>query len=125
MSDLTDAIKNVDEEIKEIENKSIKKVKNDENYNPEKKLIKQCKFDKIGYCKKGYENCEFFHSLETCDIYLESGFCNKEKCRKRHPRPCFYFGRGYCKWDKECRYLHLNKKEEINCDNCDKDCCQN
>ena len=53
----------------------------------------------------------------TCGPYLEKGYCNKLVCRKRHPKRCSYFDRGYCKRNNECRYLH--KSQVVNkCKKC-------
>ena len=91
--------------MKDIEN--LKKDVDNENLdNDEEMVIKQCKYDWTGFCKIGSDNCNFFHALETCQSYLERGFCNKLKCR-----PCVYFERGFCKRDSDCRYLHRVDKE--------------
>ena len=110
MTDLNDAIKKVDDEIKEMEtNKSIDEPDEGDDPDDESHIIKQCKFDKYGYCNRGATNCSFFHSLEKCEIYLDTGFCNKETCRKRHPKPCYHFGKGYCKHDEKYGFLHKNE----------------
>ena len=120
ISDLTIAIKKVEDEMKDMENIKFMKVVNNENVdNDEEMVIKQCKYDRIGFCKNGSDHCNFFHSLETCQSYLERGFCNKLKCRKRHPRPCVYFKRCFCKRDSDCRYLHRVEKEAKECDKCE------
>ena len=118
MVDLDEAIKKVDNEIKEIESRK----QSEENNVFDEKVIKECKFDKFGYCFKGSE-CEFFHSQQSCQIYLDSGLCNKVSCRERHPRPCYYYQRGYCKRNEECRYLHVRKPNQ--CDNCERRSGQN
>ena len=75
------------------------------------------RFDKYGFCREGMEKCNFFHSPDTCGPYLEKGYCNKLVCRKRHPKRCIQFDRGYFKRNNECRYLH--KDHVVNkCNKC-------
>ena len=115
IGDLNEAIKKVDTEIKEIEKKKQSEVRN--NYCD--KGVKECKFNKFGYCYKGHEKCKFYHSLQTCQMYLDSGLCNRHGCRDRHPRPCYYYQQGYCKRKEECKYLHVKNTSEKTCKNCD------
>ena len=82
--------------------------------------IKQCRFDRVGFCYKGKDECEFLHVEETCEIYLENGYCNKVKCVKRHPRKCFYYERGYCRNEEDCRYLQRTTKPTRQCEKCKK-----
>ena len=104
-----------------MENKnSIDEVDKGDDSEDESHVIKQCKFDKYGYCNRGATNCGFFHSLETCEIYLDTGFCNKETCRKRHPKLCYYFGNGFCKHGEKCRFLHQNEPPQNKCDKCER-----
>ena len=111
MTMVNDAIKKFDDEIKEIE----KRHGNEEPANQNE--VKQCRFDKYGFCREGMEKCNFFHSPDTCGPYLEKGYCNKLVCRKRHPKRCIYFDQGYCKRNNECRYLH--KSQVVNkCKKC-------
>ena len=44
-----------------------------------------CRFNHFGFCKVRQENCNFYHSKEMCDIYLEKGICYRVHCRKRNP----------------------------------------
>ena len=111
---LNDAIKEFDDETKEIENRHVN---DDEELVTNINEVKQCRFDKFGFCSKGMEKCNYFHSPDTCEPYLKKGYCNKLVCRKRHPRRCFYFDRGYCKRNNDCRYLH--KAQVVNkCKKC-------
>ena len=65
-----------------------------------------CMYDKFGFCK--WENsCKKVHLKETC--LLEE--CeNKSRCQKRHPRPCKFTERGYCKYGDTCRFDHRPPK---------------
>ena len=65
-----------------------------------------CMYDKFGFCK--WENsCKKVHLKETC--ILEE--CeNKSRCQKRHPRPCKFTERGYCKYGDACRFDHRPPK---------------
>ena len=61
-----------------------------------------CMFDKFGYCK--LENgCKKVHLKEIC--LLED--CEiRNRCQKRHPRPCKFTERGHCKFGDSCRFDH-------------------
>ena len=120
IGDLNNAIKKVDAEIKEIENKKQSEVPKEYCENE----VKECKFNKFGYCFKGEEKCEFYHSSNTCKMYLESGLCNRIGCRERHPRPCYYYQQGYCKRREDCKYLHLKNTTVNTCKNCEAESCQ-
>ena len=65
-----------------------------------------CMFDKFGFCKWEL-NCQKIHLKETC--LLEE--CeNKSRCQKRHPRPCKFTERGFCKYGDSCRFDHRPPK---------------
>ena len=106
---IEEMLKKVNGEIEELE----KKVEDKNN-------IKQCRFDRVGFCMKGPDQCNFFHAQETCDPYLRHGYCNRVACYKRHPRKCIYFERGYCKWNEDCRYFHESRMIQNQCENCDR-----
>ena len=118
MNDLTQAIKKVDEEIIEIEKRTVMNKDEKRNYISDENGIKQCKFDNFGYCREGLK-CKFHHYEETCEIHLQHGFCNRKTCLKRHPRQCFFFERGFCKRNEKCKYLHRIRQEEKECENCE------
>jgi hypothetical protein len=82
--------------------------------------IRQCRFDRVGYCNKGKDDCKFLHVVETCNFYLQNGYCNKVTCIKRHPKRCYFFERGFCKRNDDCRYLHRTGIQMKPCDNCGK-----
>ena len=80
--------------------------------------IKQCVFDRKGYCKEE-GNCKYFHSDETCIDFVNTGVCIKEQCRKRHPRRCRYDQRSVCFRGESCRYLHGQRRKTENCNRCE------
>ena len=135
LNTLNESIQNMNIEIKDLETKVKSEDKKDSN--PENKQeIKQCRYDRVGYCKKGVNKCKFLHVSETCTFYLENGFCNKLRCLQRHPRKCTFFERGHCKRN-DCKYLHRTgiQKECANCEissrvtyfceHCEKSYCNN
>ena len=73
LSCIEELLKKANEEIKELEKKVEKDDKND---------IKQCRFDRVGFCNKGVDQCNFVHVPETCNFYLQHGYCNKVVCSK-------------------------------------------
>ena len=73
LSCIEELLKKVNEEIEELEKKVEKDDKND---------IKQCRFDRVGFCNKGVDQCNFVHVPETCNFYLQHGYCNKVVCSK-------------------------------------------
>ena len=108
ISDLENKVKS-ENKINDLDSK----LENNEN----KQGIKQCRYDRVGYCKKGIDECNFLHASETCTFYLEKGFCNKMQCLQRHPRKCIFFERGHCKRN-DCRYLHRTRLQK-ECENCE------
>ena len=87
----------------------------------DKEEIKQCRFDRVGFCYKGKDNCAFLHVEETCDFYLQHGYCNKASCIRRHPRECYFYRRGFCGRKSDCSYLHKPRKESRQCDRCNQE----
>ena len=65
-----------------------------------------CMFDKFGFCKWELK-CQKSHLKETC-LLEESE--NKSRCQKRHPRPCKFTERGFCKYGDNCRFDHRPPK---------------
>ena len=65
-----------------------------------------CMFDKFGFCKWELK-CQKIHLKETC--LLEE--CeNMSRCQKRHPRPCKFTERGFCKYGDNSRFNHRPPK---------------
>ena len=93
------------EVIKLLELKIIEIEKNQEPKNM--KVPKRCRYFNVGYCKKG-SDCLYSHDLqETCQEYLDSGFCaSSASCRKRHPKECRYWKKHYCFRGNQCMFLH-------------------
>ena len=81
--------------------------------------IRQCWFDRVGYCREGKDQCKFLHIEEICQYYLQNGHCNRVRCKRRHPRQCYYDRTGYCWRNNDCRYLHESKKKIQQCHNCE------
>ena len=120
----------IDKNLSEIETKIevseglIEKLKHEENKHEENNhdekedCIKQCIFDRKGYCYQK-ENCDFFHTEEICTTHVENGICNKTICRKRHPRQCRYYSRGNCRRGESCKYLHGQGKPISQCNKCE------
>ena len=123
---VNESLEKINLEIAELENKKnygevvVDFDTTDSDNKKEQTDIKQCRFDRVGFCYKGKDECEFLHVEETCEIYLENGYCNKVKCVKRHPRKCFYCERGYCRNEEDCRYLHRTTKPTRQCEKCKK-----
>jgi hypothetical protein len=114
-------IKKIDDNLEDVNKKigeSLLKIENLKTEN-HKFQIKQCIFDRKGFCKEE-ENCRFFHPLEICSDYIENRVCIKTCCRKRHPRLCRYFTRGICRRGESCKYLHDPSRQENNCNRCHK-----
>ena len=122
------SLKEIDKEIKELESKRTSDQKELENANDDSvendtancdDEIRQCWFDRVGYCNKGRDKCKFMHIEETCEFYTQNGYCNKVRCKKRHPRRCYYDQTGSCIRNEECRYLQIAKKQIQKCSNCE------
>ena len=121
---VNESLEKINLEIAELEKKNI----NEDNKvavdcdaidkNDDRAEIRQCRFDRVGYCYKGKDECEFLHVEETCEIYSQSGYCNKVKCIRRHPRKCFYYEGGFCRRSDDCRYLHRTTKATRQCKKC-------
>jgi len=99
----------IEESIKKIAELSEKEMEDE---------IKQCVFDRKGYCKEE-GNCKYFHSDETCIDFVNSGMCIKQKCRKRHPQKCRYDQKSICFRGESCRYLHGQNRNIENCNRCE------
>ena len=65
--------------------------------------------------------CNFLHIEETCPFYIRNGYCNKVACKTRHPKNCYFFEKGFCKWAEDCRYNHRQSIQTKQCDKCGKD----
>ena len=123
-SNISDQMRVIDCKLEDIE----KKIEASENMVKQLQLellkstsgIKQCKFDRYGYCKEE-EACKYFHAGEICSEYIEQGVCIKMECRKRHPRQCRYFQQSTCYRGEECKYLHDKKALDQACHNCKQD----
>ena len=107
---LDDVDKRIEESTKKIENFEVNDMRNE---------IKQCIYDRRGYCRKGI-NCVYFHSEEICIDYVEKSICSRVCCRKRHPHPCRYFLRGNCRRGESCSYLHSQKGLERQLEKCER-----
>ena len=117
---INESLKKINDEIIELENKRVTNMEiSDDIYVAETSEIRQCRFDRSGFCRKETNDCNFLHVNESCDIYLKKGYCNRTRCIKRHPKKCFYFERGYCKRNEVCRYYHRKGLEMKECDNCE------
>ena len=99
LQQINESLKKINDEIKECEKKEeikLDKTDNDntvenENISRNEKEIKQCKFDRAGYCNLGKDKCNFLHVEETCSFFIKNGYCNKIACKKRHPKNCYFF----------------------------------
>ena len=61
-----------------------------------------CRHFKFGHCRY-LDTCRYEHVKEVCG----STECAEESCRKRHPRPCFYYSvYKHCKFGSFCHYSH-------------------
>ena len=129
LQQINESLKKINDEIKECEKKEeikLDKTDNDntvenENISRNEKEIKQCKFDRAGYCNLGKDKCNFLHVEETCSFFIKNGYCNKIACKKRHPKNCYFFEQGFCKWAEDCRYNHRQGIQTKQCDKCGKD----
>ena len=121
---LDDLMKQIDDNINNVNQKIDASMKRIEQIKKEEKEtdIKQCIYDRKGYCKEE-ENCKFFHAQEICREYIENKICTIKSCRKRHPQHCRYFYGSICRRGDSCRYLHDNKrKRSQSCTRCEKPC---
>ena len=55
-----------------------------------------------------------------CADHTENGVCIKRYCRKRHPKTCRYFLRGFCRRNSSCKYLHSKHNQAQSCNKCEK-----
>ena len=65
--------KNIDDNINEANHKiaeSIKKIKSLETKKSDNQ-IKQCLFDRMGFCKV-LDDCKYFHANKICTEYVET-----------------------------------------------------
>ena len=125
---INESLKKINDEIHEFEKKEELNLDETDTENTvdnkDKSIneleIKQCKFDRVGYCKQEKDKCNFLHIEETCSFYIENDYCNKVSCKKRHPKKCYFFGKGFCKWAESCRYNHRQSIQTKQCDKCGK-----
>ena len=91
----SEAIKNIDIEIKRIENeKDASKVESEKEVDNNKAIkAKKCKYFNRGYCKYKIE-CRFVHPREICKIYLEGKKGDDKNCKDRHPKVCKWWLQG-------------------------------
>ena len=91
-----DAIKRIDEEIKQIvENKLAGKTNN--NNDKAKELVeengindknrKKCRYYDRGFCKYN-KKCRFLDPEGICQQYLKTFKCSVKECCQRHPKVC-------------------------------------
>ena len=125
LEQINGSLERINVEISKLESKEKheEKVVNCDTFDDEVKNdneeIKQCRFDRVGYCFKGKDECNFLHVEETCELYLQNGYCNKITCIRRHPRECYFYERGFCRRNGDCSYLHRSRKNLRQCDKCD------
>ena len=121
-----DAIKRIDEEVKQIvvnkldakTNTASDKAKEDGGkIRVEDKNRKKCRYYDRGFCKYN-KKCRFLHPEGICQDYLETLKCGGKECFQRHPKLCRWDqGKGGCKRGEDCLYLHKEERLNINVDN--------
>ena len=82
-TNLNEMMKQIDANIDNINDKiheSINKIETLEN-NENEVEIKQCIYDRKGYCKME-DKCSYYHSEEICPDYIEKNICTEKQCRK-------------------------------------------
>ena len=62
----------------------------EENEESETVKLKQCRYNRRGFCKMKDE-CPFYHSSEICVDFVVSGVCSETSCLQRHPQTCYSF----------------------------------
>jgi hypothetical protein len=66
----------------------------------------KCKFYNRGYCKEK-DSCEFVHPEETCQEFIDTGYCSAGRlCHGRHPHKCRFWQEGSCHRDSSCAFQH-------------------
>ena len=109
-----DAIKRIDEEIKQIVDNMLDtktyhasdKAKEDGGkYGVEDKTRKKCRYYDRGFCKYN-KKCRFSHPEGICQDYLNTLKCGGKECCQIHPKLCRWDqGKGGCNRGEDC--LHL------------------
>ena len=74
--------------------------------------LKQCRYNRKGYCKMKDE-CPFYHSSAICVNFVVFGVCSEPSCLERHPQTCYNFLQSECRWGKRCKYLHREQMIQI------------
>ena len=106
-----DAIKRIDQEMKEIKQKPPKvKVPIDTIEKESSDIIvktvkKKCRYFNRGFCKYATK-CRFVHSKHICKEHSKNRKCENEECQDRHPKSCKWLeSKVGCKRN-DCEYLH-------------------
>ena len=121
-----DAIKRIDEEIKQIVENKLAGKTNDNN-DKAKELVeengindknrKKCRYYDRGFCKYN-KKCRFLHPEGICQEYLKTFKCSVKECCQRHPKVCRWDqGKGGCNRGKDCLYLHNQERLDSNVSN--------
>ena len=101
----SEAIKQIDIEIKRLENeREAVKVDSKKDEDDIRAIeAKKCKYYNRGYCKYKFK-CKFVHPGESCKTYLEGKRCDEKNCEDRHPKVCKWWLKGGCR-GRNCDYL--------------------
>lgn len=120
-----DAIKRIDEEIKELTKKtdviiqteeavgSSSREETREGYDVSSRVTKRkrCRYYNRGYCK--YElKCRFIHPTEICKEHMQSKKCININCGGRHPKRCKWLEKEQGCRRSNCDYLHVTLASE-------------
>ena len=80
--------------------------KNEEKIKQGTMKIRKCRYHNRGFCKMK-EECEFLHSENICEKYLQDGKCLQQDCPERHPKDCRYWVRYETGFSRR-RFLHVS-----------------
>ena len=103
---------NIIDKLIEMKAKTENKSKDTSEASDKNEEIKQCKFDRKGFCYNR-ERCAYYHASKICDTFVVVGVCSDLRCRKRHPKRCHSFIQSECRWSQDCKYLHREQMIEM------------
>ena len=110
----SNAIQNIDDEIKVLSQNTKKKASIEVNQAGNKEgRGRKCRYYNRGHCRnKG--GCEFVHPKEICKVYLEGKRCEVKECLERHPKVCEYWlkSNSGCRREGFCDFLHVTVARE-------------
>ena len=106
-----DAIKRIDQEIKELkENKTkhkrpIDTIDKEINVGAVKTVQKKCRYFNRGFCKYTTK-CRLVHPKHICQEHTKNKKCENGDCQDRHPKVCKWLSSEVVCKRTDCEYLH-------------------